>query len=264
MCLMSNLLRLLIKHRTDSRSTYCFTNPKRLSELNLQGSLLLFDRGYPSAEFIALLYESGFQFVMRVRDKFNLSADEMKTQGLINLKHNDKEYPVRVLKVKLDNGETETLLTSLNQKQLPIRNAGELYFQRWKVETAYDLLKSKLELENFSGKTQVSVLQDFYATMYLANITAFVAEEADEQVANADKCKNLKHSRKANRTRTIAKLREVFLRVITGQDEVKRKAMLDELVSDISRYPIQVVPNRSPTRKLPRKKRFFISRRSVV
>jgi len=237
---------------------------KRLSELNLRGSLLLSDRGYPSAEFIAFLYESGFQFVMRLRDKFNLAVDNIKTQGWISLTHDNKEYSVRILKVTLDNGETETLLTSLNQKQLPIRNASELYFQRWKVETAYDMLKSTLELENFSGKNQVSVLQDFYATMYLGNIAAFAAEEADEQIADADKDKNLKYTRKASRTRTIAKLRDIFLCAIMEQNEAKRNAMLNELICDISRYPIQIVPNRSPTRKLPRKKRFYISRRSVV
>jgi hypothetical protein len=98
----------------------------RLLELGLGGSLLLFDRSYPSAEFIAFLYESGFQFVMRVRSKFNLDADNTKTQDWISLKHNGKEYFVRVLKVKLSTGETETLLTSLNQKQLPIRNAGNV------------------------------------------------------------------------------------------------------------------------------------------
>jgi hypothetical protein len=236
----------------------------RLSELALQGSLLLFDRWYPSAEFIAFLYESGFEFIMRLRSKFNLAADDIKTQGLITLKHENKEYSVRILKVTLDNGETETLLTSLNQKQLPIRNASELYFKRWAVETAYDTLKSKLELENFSGKTKVSVLQDFYATMYLGNIAAFAAEEADERIADSEKDKALKYARKASMTRTIAKLRDVFLCAITEQDEAKRNAMLNKLVSDISRYPIPIVPNRSPERKLPRKKRFFISRRSVV
>jgi len=237
---------------------------KRLSELGLQGSLLLYDRGYPSAEFIALHYESCFQFVMRVRDKFNLAADNIKTEGMISLKHDNKEYPVRILKVTLDNGEIETLFTSLNEDQLAIHEARDLYFQRWKVETAYDLIKSKLELENFSGKTKVSVLQDFFATMYLANIAAFAAEEADENIAERDKDKNLKHSRKANRTRTIAKLRDVFLRVITEQDEAERNTMLNKLVLDISRRPISIVPNRSPERKIPRKKRFFINRRSMV
>jgi len=236
----------------------------RLTELGLLGSLLLFDRGYPSAEFIAFLYESGFHFVMRLRCKFNLDADKIKTQGFISLKHNNKEYPVRILKLTLKNGETETLVTSLNHKQLPIRDASKLYFERWQVEVAYDTLKSKLELENFSGKTKTSVLQDFYATMYLANIASFAAEEADEQIADADKDKDLKYSRKASMTRTIAKLRDVFLCAITEQDKTIRNAMLDKLVEDISRYPIAIVPNRSPKRKPPRKKRFFMSRRAVV
>jgi hypothetical protein len=237
---------------------------KRLSELGLNGSLLLFDRYYPSAEFVAFLYESKFEFVMRIRSKFNLEADSIKTQDWINLNDNGKEYPVRILKVTLNTGETETLLTSLNQKQLPIRKASALYFERWKVETAYDLIKSKLELENFSGKSKVSVLQDFYATMYLANIAAFAAEEADEKIAGADKSKTLKYPRKASQTRTIAKLREIFLSIIIEQDKERRDVMLNKLVSDISRYPIAVVPNRSPKRKSPRKKRFFISRRSIV
>jgi hypothetical protein len=85
---------------------------------------------------------------------------------------------VRVLKVKLKSGETETLLTSLNQKQLPINKASGLYFKRWAVETSYDLIKFKLQLENFSGKTAVSVKQDFYATMYLANLATFIAAES--------------------------------------------------------------------------------------
>jgi hypothetical protein len=237
---------------------------ERLSELSLGGSLLLFDRYYPSVEFISFIYESGFHFVMRVRRKFNLDVDNIKTQGWISLKHNDKKYHVRVLKVKLNTGETETLLTSLNQKQLPICNAGALYFKRWKVETAYDNLKSKLELENFSGKTKISVLQDFYATMYLCNISAFAAEEADEQVSFSDKDKDLKYERKASRTRTISKLRDDFLYIITERDEAKRNAMLDKLILDVARYPIQAVPNRSAPRKMPRKKRFFISRRSMV
>ena len=182
----------------------------------------------------------------------------------VNLKHSDKEYSVRVLKIKLESGVTETLLTSLNQKQLAIDDAGALYFKRWKVEIAYDLLKSKLELENFSGKTKVSVLQDFYATIYLSNISAFAAEEANEEIANADKGKNLKHHRKASQARTISKLRDVFLSIIAERDEAKRKIMLDKLVLNIARYPIPDVPNRSAPRKSPRKKRFHMARKPVV
>ena len=250
------------RYGTDER-TLAKAHVERLLELNLGGSLLLFDRWYPSAEFVSFLYASGFHFVMRVRRKFNTEADTIKTQGWIQLTHNGQEFSVRVLKVSLPTGEVETLITSLNQKQLPISKAGELYFERWKVETAYDLLKSKLELENFSGKTKVSVLQDFYATIYMANIISFAAEEADALIAHKDEGKNLKYKRKANRNRCISKFREKFIRILLS-DHRYYELLLDALIADVAKYPVSTVPQRSPARKTPRKKRFFQARRSVV
>lgn len=198
---------------------------ERLMELGLGGSLLLFDRWYPSAALITFLREKGFHFVMRARRKWNLEADAVETQGWISVSHNEKEVAVRVLKVLLSTGEVETLLTSLNQKQLPIRQAGELYFKRWGVETSFGLLKSKLQLENFSGKTAVSVKQDFYATVYLANLAAFIAGEADEQIQKSDAGKPLKYPRQANRNRTIYKLRQLFLSGFSFCDQCVKETM---------------------------------------
>lgn len=44
-------------------------------------------------------------------------------------------------------------------------------------------LKFKLQLENFSGKAEVSVYQDFYATVYLAGHAAARAEDANKHIA---------------------------------------------------------------------------------
>jgi hypothetical protein len=250
------------KYEADER-TLAKAHIKRLLELNMGGSLLLFDRGYPSAEFVSFVYEHGFHFVMRVRGKFNNEADAIKTEGWIYLTHNGKKHPVRVLKVTLATGEVETLMTSLDENQLSLDEAGELYFERWGVETAFDLLKSKLELENFSGKTKVSVLQDFYATIYMANLISFAAEEADKKIEERDEGKSLKYKRKANRNRCIAKFREKFIRILLS-DTRNHAPLLDKLIADIAKHPVPVVPERSPARKKPRKKRFFQTRRSVV
>ncbi|MEK7992135.1 MAG: hypothetical protein VSS52_014075 [Thiotrichaceae bacterium] len=42
----------------------------------------------------------------------------------------------------------------------------------WGVEGCYALLKSRLNLENFTGKTAESVYQDFYAAVYITNLEA--------------------------------------------------------------------------------------------
>jgi hypothetical protein len=253
----------LDRYETDER-TLAKAHVARLLELGLGGSILLFDRGYPSAAFVAFLVQSGFDFVMRVRRKFNLEADEIKTQGWINLQHEGATYPVRVLKVKLENGEVETLLTSLNQKRLPIAKAAGLYFQRWQVEVAYDLLKSKLELENFSGKTSVAVQQDFYATVFLANLVSFANEEANALIQQQDEARPSKYTKKPNTSRTISKLRACLLRILTQPNPRKRGKMLDKLIMDIARRPLTVDASRKTSRKPPRRKRFNQGRRSVV
>jgi hypothetical protein len=57
---------------------------------------------------------------MRVRRKWNLEVDVIETQGKIAVTHGEITHIIRVLKIRLDSGETETLSTNLNQKQLPL------------------------------------------------------------------------------------------------------------------------------------------------
>jgi hypothetical protein len=44
-------------------------------------------------------------------------------------------------------------------------------------------LKSRLNLENFTGKTVESVKQDFYATILVSNLDSILTEDADEVLA---------------------------------------------------------------------------------
>lgn len=236
----------------------------RLLELGLGGSLLLFDRGYPSATFLDYTLSAGFSFVMRVREKWNLQADAIKNEGWITVSHEDREFPVRVLKLALSSGETETLLTNLDEKQLPLSQAAELYFKRWAVETAFDTLKSKLQLENFSGKTEVSVLQDFYATVYIAGFAMICADDATKRIELDDQAKNLKYTRKASMNRTIDKLRDRFYLLILEDNPELRQSLLDRLCRDIARRPEPIRPARSPARRQPRAKRFPIAKKSVL
>ncbi len=72
----------------------------------------------------------------------------MQSMGMawVTLCQDGRTLQIRVIKVALSSGEMETLLTNLSEKHLPAAEAGELYFKRWGIETAYDTLKSKLQL----------------------------------------------------------------------------------------------------------------------
>ncbi|MCC5909768.1 MAG: hypothetical protein JJT76_04955 [Clostridiaceae bacterium] len=67
--------------------------------------------------------------------------------------------------------------------------------KRWEIEVKYHQLKSRYELENFSGVNPIAIMQDFYATIYLSNLMAMVNIEANE---NAESRKENLNSLKFN------------------------------------------------------------------
>lgn len=82
---------------------------------------------------------------------------------------------LRVVKLTLDDGTRETLLTTRrNPTEVPSDEFQGLYAKRWSREGHDDVLKNILEIENFTGKSALSVRQDFYATVLTNNIRALI------------------------------------------------------------------------------------------
>ena len=86
-----------------------------------------------------------------------MSAYEKK-EHIAGVQHNGKYYKFRVFRIILDSGEEEFLITNVSDEYFSYEEAGELYFKRWKIETKFDSLKEKLELENMSGRRQAAAL----------------------------------------------------------------------------------------------------------
>lgn len=65
-----------------------------------------------------------------------------------------------------------------------------LYFLRWKIESKYNELKNRLEMEEFSGATPVSVEQEFYINMLYSNLCSIVKNDADIKIAASSRPNN--------------------------------------------------------------------------
>ena len=205
-------------------------------------NLFLMDRGYPSAELMAELIDKNQFFLMRVRRKFNLDFDAVGKDEEVSLLINNKTYRIRVIKIILSTGEVETLATNLPPDVLSYEEAGELYFCSWKIEVKYDSIKNKLQLENFSGRTVVTVMQDFWATMYLANLVSSVAFQTNDAIEKKNEGKTNKYQQTTNESILIHKLRRNLYRCLLEPDEGKRNILFSELVEDIARHPQQIKP----------------------
>ena len=75
---------------------------------------------------------------------------------------NEMVFPLEPLKLRLiriqNKDQVQILITSLiDTTRYPIELFSDLYHCRWPVEEDCKTLKSRLELENFSGKSVLSV-----------------------------------------------------------------------------------------------------------
>lgn len=245
-----------------------------------KGDLLLLDRGYPAQWLFFLLYAKDLQFCIRLSD-YNWGVSEafsrselQQTIVPINLpkkdrshldrypEFHDKELSVRLVKVVLSTGETEILCTSLlDEEQFPISDFQELYHKRWTAEEGFKMLKSRIQLENFSGKTAVAVRQDFYAKMFAMTLCATHAFPIEERVkAEYQVDKDRKRSQKINRTSAVAMLQQLLVPAFIRRKFLQAVRAFDDLVEKTREI---VRPNRSNPRKHKPSKRYHLNYKSL-
>lgn len=163
------------------------------------GDCVLADRGYPSMKLMVQLKEKKVEFCFRMKENWWKPVREFrnstKKQRVIKLPVNKKirkelgltsdykDLKVRLMKIELENKDVEILCTSLiDIKKYPHKEFKELYHMRWGIEEAYKLLKSRIEVENFSGLTARSIYQDFHAKVLMMTLCSIMSYPIDEKV----------------------------------------------------------------------------------
>ncbi len=164
-----------------------------------KNDLIIYDRGYPSFDFIYEHEQLHLNYLIRCKLSFSENIKKFvksrKATEVINIKPGkntplkNKLYDkssiikVRLVRVELDTGETEILMTSLlDMEKYPNKIFKTLYFKRWKVETYYDILKNKLQIENFTGYLEITIQQDFNAIMFISNLQSLIIKEVEEEI----------------------------------------------------------------------------------
>lgn len=226
-------------------------------ECSTTGDLIIYDRGYPSFNLIYEHYERGIDFLIRSKIDFNnvtrkfyesgLSTNIVKMYPGKNTKLLDKPYSkntykeVRLVRVELPSGGIEILITSLyDPERYPDSIFKKLYFLRWGVEIFYDELKNKIKAEHFSGYSQHSILQDFYAALFISNVQSLIVGEINDELAI--KSEGNKYQYKVNNNLSYGFLKD---RIITLFFSNKDMAIItSELKEIFKRHTIPIRPNR--------------------
>jgi hypothetical protein len=153
--------------------------------------VLLFDRGYPSFDFIKTLDQEydGF-YVLRCPAKSSFSAVERfvrsgKKEDMVWIDPTDsflKRQPkalrdphavksLRAIRLESPDGTVSVLLTNLfSSTAFPAKTIIDLYFRRWAIESHYRDEKTVLNIETFHSRTENGIRQELYAVLIMTII----------------------------------------------------------------------------------------------
>ena len=210
-------------------------------------------------KLIELLSEKSY-FLFRLRSKFNVEIDKLSLGSHIIKMYDNID--VRIIKFELPSGEIETLMTNLFD--LDEAKFKELYFKRWPVEVKFDIVKNKLELPCFGGFTENIIMQDFWISMYLANIAAIAKYEADQKIKQQRTDKNNKYEYQANVNTLIGSLRERFAIAVFSKNPLQRLKKVKRILTEIhhSVIPIRPYDALTPRYQNSRKSNYHHNKRS--
>lgn len=225
--------------------------------------LLLLDRGYPAFWLFVLILSTGADFCARVKknhwkitrtffrsgkleDIVWLHPTPASVRECLKMGIPFKPIKIRLIRVELDNGETEILMTSLLDKNLyPCEVFKELYHKRWPVEEDYKTMKSRIEVENFSGKSVESVYQDFHAKVFTANLTAAMIHPAQNTVEQ--QTQERQYSYQVNLSQALSKMKDTVVLLFNSSN-------IFRLISNLFDLFIKTIEPIRPNRKFQRKK----------
>jgi len=244
-------------HRVSERDMAMIQIDNAVNVVGDKPCIYVFDRGYPSGEFFLDLQDRKKLFLVRLsektfkREQANMVSDDCEVEIVfdrsrikvhLNTKTGDRlkkagSIKLRFVRILLSTGEYEYLATNLSPQEFSTSEIGELYRMRWGIETVFDDLKNKLQIENFTGTKQIIIKQDIYATMYLLNL-------ASDIMQSVEITGNYKHKMQLNRNMAFGIIKEELIRMILAEDMVEKQILMCAIVQELERHILPVRPNR--------------------
>ena len=227
-----------------------------------QPFLVVMDRGYPSTAAFIRMMEKGILFLARLKssdykkEQTNLTGPDtwvdihLDKSRIRHYKGTDigrrmeelGHITLRMVKVPLPEGREEVLITNVPSETFDHLQIAELYHMRWGIETAYETLKDRLQMENFTGTKPVLLLQDIYSTIYISNLAEDIIRDAETELD--EKEKHGKHKMMVNRTLSIGILKNDLIYILLETDAQKQDRLFQQIYEDISKNLVPIRPDR--------------------
>ena len=240
--------------------------------------LIIFDRGYAATWFFIYMNLKKVDYVVRLPRNFlqefdsfwnsemmskiitidRCSEKSKKALEILGIKF--EPFKIRLVKVILDSGEVEILITSLlDEEKYPYTEFKEIYFLRWGIETNYNHLKNNVTIENFTGLSTLSITQDFFANMFIVNLQSIIIN--DVQTEMDEEKKDTEYKYKVNRNLSLGFMKDRIIKIFLsnsskGYEELKNLFKLE---------PVPIRKGRKFERKFKlTKRKYSITKKKAI
>jgi len=240
------------------------------------GDLVVTDRGYAGYEEFARQIQLRLALVCRCeRNTFKelaqlFEADQAGVSVQVKLRPSHsklkviraaglpEEITIRLITLRLTDGQLEVLATSLLDEQAyPTKSFGYVYQQRWGVETYFNVLKGRLDLENFTGRTVEAIRQEVHATVFLSNLETVITRPAQARLKQTAATR--KHPAQVNHAVAFHSIKSHALDLLTSRKPIDE--VLQRLEKKFLLDPVSVRKGRSTPRQKPSGWRSYNHRR---
>lgn len=263
---------------------------EQLEKIRKQGKqkkdIIVADRGFPSLELFSQLKEMQYEFVIRYNGNeflketlplVNGDKEEMEIEISLRNRTNQKtnaslkkilekgysnKIRLRIIKIELSSKVEEYLITSL-LSEFTIEDFKEIYNLRWNEEVYFDFQKNVIEVENFTGKTVESVMQDYYSRILIGNLHSLIVSEAQEEIDEETKSnEKLKYEQyKINKNISFGLMKDSIYNLLTVKNWDNQYS---SLIKEAKKHKIAVIKNRTFPRKKKGNLKFPINKKGVL
>lgn len=250
----NRLIDAIFTHVNDERSC-AVSHMKRYAQLRPGDlkSMFILDRGYPAISLIREFESLGMIYLMRCKTKFNCAVDALPVgcDTTVTIKGSE----VRVIKFLLKSGQLETLIT--NDHEHKAEEFMEVYFLRWGEENVYKLLKNRFQMENFTGKTENTLKQDFWATILASTMLMVLEEDVDVRIRKEREGKGNKHEHQVNRNIFVGIMKDDLIYAMTSHNQLTLIRRMHKIVKRAKKYTCPIKPGRTVKRAENKRKTPF-------
>jgi len=151
-----------------------------------RGMLLILDLGYTNFGVFRQFAAQGITFLTRAKTNLSYEADGVLHRSatihdrVVWIGKNDTRQQVRLIEVLYKGKWYRYLTNELDPLKLPMAYAVALYWQRWRIEDAYNVVKRLLGLAYFWNGSQNAVELQLWATWLLYGALVDLTDDVAE------------------------------------------------------------------------------------